>query len=70
VAYRRNGQRFLEEVRRHLNLQHPAFPANELMALVADAVKDIDRRNRLTEVRMLGQGAEYEVILRAPVGVN
>jgi hypothetical protein len=32
------------------------------MELVTDAVKDIDRMNRLTEVRMVGQGANYEVI--------
>jgi hypothetical protein len=35
------------------------------MNIVADGVKDIDRSNRLTEVRMVGEGANYEVILRA-----
>jgi len=62
MAYRRNGQEFLEEVRKHFDEQDCGFPAAELMELVTDAVKDIDRMNRLTEVRMVGQGANYEVI--------
>jgi tetratricopeptide (TPR) repeat protein len=65
MAYRRNGQRFLEEVQKHFDKQDSRFPAAKLMGLVADAVKDIDRMNRLTEVRMVGQGANYEVMLRA-----
>jgi len=70
VAYRRNGQKFLEELRKRLDQQDPAFPVAALIGIVADAVKDIDRRNRLTEVRMLGKGADYEVILRAPTAVG
>jgi len=65
MAYRRNGQRFLEQVQKHVDEQDPRFPAAKLMELVADAVKGIDRMNRLTEVRMVGDGADYKVIARA-----
>jgi hypothetical protein len=65
MAYRHNGQRFLDEVRKHFSQQDAGFPAAKLMALVADTVKDIGRMNRLTEVRMVGQGANYQVIQRA-----
>jgi hypothetical protein len=65
MAYRRNGQKFLEEVQKHFDKQDPAFPSANLMELVAVAVKDIDRANRLFEVRMVGQGADYKVVARA-----
>jgi len=65
MAYRRNGQKFLEELRKQVDQQASVFPATELMSLVADAVKDIDRMNRLTEVRIVGHGADYEVIPHA-----
>ena len=65
MAYRRNGQRFLEQVQKHLDEQDPGFPAAQLMELVADAVKDIDRMNPLTEVRLVGDGADYKVIAPA-----
>jgi tetratricopeptide (TPR) repeat protein len=65
MAYRRNGQRFLEQVQKHLDEQDPRFPAAKLTELIADAVKDIDRMNPLTEVRMVGDGADYKVIARA-----
>ena len=45
--------------------QEPGFPRIELMNLVADAVKGIDRLNCLTEVRMTGEGPNYKVILHA-----
>lgn len=65
MAYRRNGQTFLAELGKLVDRQEPGFPRTELMNLVGDAVKDIDRLNRLTEVRMVGEGPNYEVILRA-----
>jgi len=65
MAYRRNGQKFLEEVQRHFDKQDSGFPSAKLMELVAVAVKDIDRANRLFEVRMVGEGANYEVMPRA-----
>jgi len=65
MAYRRNGQRFLGEVQKHFDEQDPRFPATKLMELVADVVKDIDRMNPLTEVRMVGDGADYKVIARS-----
>jgi tetratricopeptide (TPR) repeat protein len=64
MAYRRNGQKFLEEVRTHFDKQDSGFPSAKLMELVADAVKDIDRVNRPFEVRMVGGGANYEVMPR------
>jgi hypothetical protein len=33
------------------------------MNLMADAVKDIERVNRLTEVRVVGRGADYKVVV-------
>jgi hypothetical protein len=65
LAYRCNGQRFLAELGKLVDQQAPSFPRTGLMNLVADAVKDIDRLNRLTEVRMTGEGPNYKVILRA-----
>jgi tetratricopeptide (TPR) repeat protein len=64
-AYRWNGLRFLEQLQKHVGLQPPGFPAADFMGLVADAVKDIDRMKRLTEVRMVGQGSNYKVVLSA-----
>lgn len=65
MAYRRNGQKFLEEVQRHFDKQDSGFPSTKLMELVAVAVKDIDRANRQFEVRMVGDGADYKVVARA-----
>ena len=65
MAYRRNGQKFLEDVQKHFDKQDPGFPSTKLMELVAGAVKDIDRANRPFEVRMVGEGADYKVVARA-----
>jgi len=64
MAYRRNGHNFLTEMAKLVEQQSPTCPKTELMNLVADAVKDIDRANRLEEVRLTGEGANYRVIFR------
>ena len=53
----------LDELRKVVDLQGPEFPVAELMNLMANAVKDIERVNRLTEVRVVGRGADYKVVV-------
>jgi hypothetical protein len=65
MAYRCNGQQFLAKLEQMVAQQPPGFPHIELMNLVADSVKDIDRLNRFTEIRILGEGPNYKVIWRA-----
>jgi tetratricopeptide (TPR) repeat protein len=65
MAYRRNGQRFLDELQKSLDKQEPGFPVVTVMEIVAAAVKDTDRTNPITEVRMVGEGADYTVIASA-----
>ena len=62
MAYRRNGQMFLDELRKFIEQQDPRFPSEVLMKMVAEIVKGINRTNRMTTLRMVGQGADYEVV--------
>jgi tetratricopeptide (TPR) repeat protein len=68
TAYQYNGQDFLRKLEILVAQQSPNFPRTELLNIVGEAVKGVDRLNRMMEVREIGLDGAFRVVLHSKKG--
>jgi len=60
MAYRRNGHTFLDHLEKFTKERAPQVPVTELMNLIGEAVRDVERGQKLKVIRLLGNDANFK----------